>query len=78
MGYYKDIDIDEQEAEQALEALEQNRDEFEEEFHFYHTLNHFSDLVTSYGADQVVKSLSPELRFDLLEAIIKSQGNTRN
>lgn len=66
MGYYKDLDIEMQEAEDITDE--------EAEFHFYKVLSDFEDLLTLYGYDAIVSMISPEGKFNLLEAIVKSQG----
>ena len=75
MGYYKDEAIENQQMEAAQADYE--HDQAEEEFYLFHTINAFSDLLGKYGIEAIIKFWTPEQRFDMLEAIIKSQGNTR-
>jgi len=74
MGYYKDQAIA---AQEDLHSQPLTYEESDEEAHFFHTIHAFEELVKQYGYDEIVKIISPEGKFSLLEAIIKSQGGSR-
>lgn len=71
MGFYKDQEIEQQETQGYQQEFE------EEEAHFFHTIHAFEELLQQYGYAEIVKVISPEGKFNLLEAIIKSQGGSR-
>lgn len=72
MGYYKNLDIGNQE----YELYQQGYSEGDEAW-FYSIISDINEATARYGFDTLVGALSPELKFGLLESIIKSQNNQR-
>jgi hypothetical protein len=72
MGYYSEQDIQNQEDE---DMYNYQQEDDQEEFHFHTVINEFQSLLNQYGSDVIVRFLQPEVKFNLLEAIIKSNGN---
>ena len=72
MGYYSELDIQNQEDE---DMYNYQQEDDQEEFHFHSVINEFQSLINQYSPDIIVRFLQPEVKFNLLEAIIKSNGN---
>ena len=68
MGFYKEQDIDNQEQGLYLPS------DSDEEFFFYHTISGFCEITKKYGYELVVKNLDDDTKFELLCALIKSNG----
>lgn len=75
MGHYSRLDLERQE-----EEIRNNPPGYEEEdeYWFFHTLASFNELCEKYGFKSAVNNFSDEFKFNLLQAIIESNGNTRD